>query len=189
MKTIRTFIAAELDTPVREGLLRIQEDLKTCGADVKWTAPGQMHLTLKFLGETLVKKIAPLTESLSDHLRDIPAFAVSVTHLGGFPDIRAPRIIWAGFDAAGAQKAAELACAVETSVNLVGIPKEKRPYTAHLTLGRSRSATGNKELSAKLGTLTLTPPLSQTFRSVHFIQSTLTPSGPRYEILASFSLK
>ena len=54
---MRIFIAIELPPNTKEALARLQERLKTAGADVKWVRPHNIHLTLKFLGEANEKKL------------------------------------------------------------------------------------------------------------------------------------
>ena len=188
MKTIRTFIAAQLDDNVRQQLSVIQDQLKTARADVKWTVPEHIHLTLKFLGDTLMKKVKPIADGLPEMLREISVFPMTVTHWGGFPDLDAPRVIWAGLDADASQKATILAEKIETGLHQFGLPKEKRPFSAHLTLGRVRSKRGCNELIRQFSSLTINPPIHQTIRTISFFQSTLTPSGSHYEILATCHL-
>jgi 2'-5' RNA ligase len=189
MKTIRTFIAAQLDENVHQQLSAIQDQLKRANADVKWTAPEHIHLTLQFLGDTLVKKIKPITDALPEMLKDIPAFPMTVTHLGGFPDLKKPRVIWAGLDEEAQQNATILTKKIETGLNQLGFPKEKRPYSAHLTLGRVRSQRNGKKLLQQLSSLTIQPPIHQTIRTISFFQSTLTSAGPHYEILTTCHLE
>ena len=51
LRRVRTFIAVELAPGVKHRASELIKKLKPTQADVKWVAPSQMHLTLKFLGE------------------------------------------------------------------------------------------------------------------------------------------
>ena len=58
---LRLFIAIELDKSLKESLKSLQGDLKKCGADVRWVKPENIHLTLKFLGETSPESVARIS--------------------------------------------------------------------------------------------------------------------------------
>ncbi len=57
MPPIRSFIAIELPTETRSGLERITGTLKASAGDVRWVKTGDIHLTLKFLGDVEEERI------------------------------------------------------------------------------------------------------------------------------------
>jgi RNA 2',3'-cyclic 3'-phosphodiesterase len=72
--TIRAFIAVELTTEIKRQLGKLQEQLKTSRADVKWVAPDNIHLTLKFLGQVPEEKLPAMHEALTELLRNHSPF-------------------------------------------------------------------------------------------------------------------
>ncbi|WP_022661148.1 RNA 2',3'-cyclic phosphodiesterase [Paucidesulfovibrio longus] len=122
-------VSAELLQRLREpgGPLR--------GARVSCPPPEKQHLTLKFLGDTPGGRIESVLAVLG--AVDFTPFALSLADAGFFPDMTRPRVLWAGV-AQGAARLAALAARVNEALAPLGFAPEKRPYRAHLTLGRVR---------------------------------------------------
>ena len=93
---LRCFIAISLPEELKAKISGIQEKLKAAGADVSWTRPEGMHLTLKFFGEIEDKRIPKIEKALDTAVDGISAFSLSVSGMGTFPDMRRPRVIWIG---------------------------------------------------------------------------------------------
>jgi len=178
---MRTFIAIELSEEMHDALAQIQKRLRYSGADVKWVATGNIHLTLKFLGE--------ISEETSDTVRSIldkiaastKPFEISLHNIGAFPKIDYPRVIWAGIDK-GSKESAILANSIDKELSNIGFDKETRPFAAHLTLGRVRSAKNKEALKEKMLTTSLQENsiVTQTAGSIILFKSTLTPTGSIY---------
>lgn len=184
---MRTFIAVELDKPVKESLSRLQAELKESGADVKWVFPADIHLTLKFLGEVREEKIPEIIQALKEIARSLNSFCAEINTIGAFPDTRSPRVIWAGIEQ-GKENLSRLAGLIEDALERLGFPKEERKFSAHITIGRVRSPKNKAALSEAMQQLKFDA-LSQTVKSVILFKSTLTPKGPIYEKLAEENLK
>lgn len=79
---------------MRDNLMRVEEELTQTRADVKLVERENLHFTVKFLGE--------IPESMVDEVdRRVRTLAlqrveVTVSGLGAFPDVRHPRVVWAG---------------------------------------------------------------------------------------------
>lgn len=132
---IRTFIAAEIPSRIREALSRDMVFLKSAAPLVKWVKPDNLHLTLRFLGDVKENDLEELFDALADAVASQPAFPLLIRGIGAFPNWRHPRVVWAGC-AEGAEEAASLAASVESACVSLGYEKEKRPFRPHLTLGR-----------------------------------------------------
>lgn len=185
-ETLRTFIAVELSEEIRAVLEDIQGRLKIFHADIKWVEPSNIHLTLKFLGDVQLKDIPLLTETLRPALKEITPIPTELTELGAFPDLRHPRVLWAGLrDEDG--RIAQLADAIETALGKIGYKKEQRDFKAHVTLGRVRSLKNIAPLVKGLQEYRLPPKTAQVIAGITLFKSTLTPSGPIYEILEKFN--
>lgn len=188
---MRTFIAIALDEKSRQFLSGIQQQLKSCGADVKWVEPHNIHVTLKFLGEIdedVVSRIKPMLNSLASKFG---AFRARISSIGAFPRLSSPRVIWAAMEE-GAQEIKQIAAALEQETEGLGIPREKRPFSSHITIGRTRSGLNMMRLVQRLKDISGGLPgggIEFTANRITLFKSTLSPSGPTYEPLHEAYLK
>jgi RNA 2',3'-cyclic 3'-phosphodiesterase len=187
-ETIRAFIAIELDKPVQEALSQIQGQLKKSQADVKWVAPQNIHLTLKFLGDVLSDKREDLRQILPEVLSNISGFELEINQLGAFPKIQRPRVVWVGITK-NADKVKEIATLLEEKLQTLGLEREDREFSAHITLGRVRSPKNLNHLGQAMENCKILKPLKQAVKNVTLFQSTLTPQGPIYTPLLLVPLK
>lgn len=188
---VRAFIAIELPKVIREKLAEIQDELKKSRADVKWVDPGNIHLTLKFLGERDDKKIREIGEVLEEVAAKTDAYAIRLSALGAFPRVESPRVLWVGLDTGEAQTK-DIADKLESGIALLGIPKEDRPFSSHITIGRTRSGENIAQLSGLLEALEKKPQeynLGFEVKKITLYKSTLTPAGPVYAPIKEVSLK
>jgi RNA 2',3'-cyclic 3'-phosphodiesterase len=186
-ESLRTFIAVELNSSLREALARIQKELKSSGADAKWVKPENIHLTLKFLGAIPLDKIETINRVLQDIADQFPAFAISLSQLGAFPKIEFPRVIWIDLKE-GKETLERLAKEIEAKLSSLGFPPEDRAFQTHITLARIKSAQNRLNLVKQLKE-TDVPALNQKIDKITFFKSTLTPKGPVYEVLKEIILK
>jgi len=137
-QTVRTFIAIALPEEVQEYLGRWQERLKAAGANVKWTRPEQIHLTLAFLGNVPAEELDALAEAVRGAVAGFGPLRLRATGTGQFPPGGRPRVLWVGVraeagDLMGLQQALARAAAPFAE------KQDRRAYHPHLTLGRVRT--------------------------------------------------
>lgn len=187
---MRTFIAIELPQEIKDFLSRLQTELKATQADVKWVAPENIHLTLKFLGEIDDKKLTQIIEIIDDTAKGKDKFRICISSLGAFPKIDFPRVIWVGIET-GDKEIKEIAGGLEEKIAKTGIPKEDRPFSSHITIGRTRSTLNREKLVGYLKNKSELGGEKLEFyvTKVTLFKSTLTPKGPLYEALKEASLK
>lgn len=188
---MRTFIAIELPTSIKDSLSGLQEKLKISGADVKWVQPHNIHLTLKFLGEINDKKLDKIISILEEIAKDKDPFRIRISSLGAFPKMNFPRVIWVGVDK-GDNQTKEMAKALEEKITKLGIPKEDRSFSTHITIGRTRSTLNRERLVEALSSLANKldeENLEFAVTKITLFKSTITPKGPIYEILKETNLK
>ncbi len=188
---MRTFIAIELPKEIKDSLGNIQEQLKKSGADVKWVSPRNIHLTLKFLGEIDDTKLSKINKIIEDVAGDKNSFQVRISSIGAFPKINFPRVIWIGIDR-GDNETKVMAEELEEKIAKLGIPREDRPFSSHITIGRTRSTLNRENLAQDLETLqsaAIMGGLEFTVKRITLFKSTLTPKGPIYEVLKEANLK
>lgn len=184
---MRAFIAIALPELVRTSLANLQRELAQSGADVKWVSPAQLHLTLKFLDE-ITEEERQAVEALLGRLavREAP-FILGLAELGAFPSVSAPRVVWVGLSE-GADAVMRIAQAIEDEGRTIGLRREARPLSPHLTLGRVRSPRGRQGLSRLLRETRWESPLPWRVSSLTLYQSVLRPDGPQHTILAEIPL-
>ncbi len=188
----RLFVAGELSASVREALASVQEDLRRRAGEarVRWTRPEGIHLTLKFLGEVASERLAVLAAALGRALAGQPALRLRLAGLGSFGGARRLRVIWVGL-AGDLEPLARLAVAVDAALAGEGFPREKRPFSPHLTLGRVADGVRPEARVRLHEVLEAAPPppaMPVHLARVCLMQSTLGPGGARYAALESFSL-
>lgn len=185
---MRAFIAVTLPEEIRRALSALQQALAGAGADVKWVAPHHLHVTLRFLGEITDDQRQAVEEMLRRVAGGVAPFEVRLVGVGAFPSVAAPRVVWVGI-VEGREALSQLADAIERERAPIGLLDEARPFAAHVTLGRVRSPRRRQTLSERLTTLTWDAPPAWRVASLTLYQSTLTPSGPTYTVLATVPLK
>jgi 2'-5' RNA ligase len=187
MPTVRTFIAIELDDELRENLGRLQARLRDrlSPRSVRWVRPEDIHLTLKFLGDTPQEKLEEIQAALARAAMEVAPFTITVGGLGCFPNPRRPRVVWVGLqEVTGRLK--QLRDAVEEGVAPLGFPTEKRAFSPHLTLGRVQRHASKSEVreigelvtGTQIGTID-----EMAVGAVSYIKSDLRPIGAVYTML------
>jgi 2'-5' RNA ligase len=183
---MRLFVAVNLPADLRERLAAVQDRLRGAQADVSWVRAENIHATLKFLGETEEKRLDRIRPALLEVARGRAPFPIRLSGLGSFGG-RVPRVVWVGVEA-GAEPLSGLAKDVEAAMAHLGFPKEKRGFSAHLTLGRVRSPRNAAALLAALGEADAGPFGTVEVTQFELMQSELHPTGSVYTVLAEFSL-
>jgi 2'-5' RNA ligase len=192
MSVIRAFIAIDLTPEIRQRMDQVVGQLKSQleGVPVRWVPAGNIHLTLKFLGDVSQTNLEILQNILQAEVGNYHPFEISVGGLGAFPGIRHPRVVWIGVEAP--PDLLNLQRSVETAMARLGYAREDRPFSAHLTLGRvSRNATardthaiGEALEKTKVGFLGVAQ-----VNFIHLYRSDLKPSGAVYSRIYSTPLK
>ncbi|MFZ0480196.1 MAG: RNA 2',3'-cyclic phosphodiesterase [Terriglobales bacterium] len=133
---MRIFIGIDLDDEIRAKIARFIEGVSGFAPEARWVRPESLHVTLKFIGEQNPEQVAAITQ----RLRQIasPATEINVSRFGFFPTAKAPRVFWIGIHAG--PQLAQLAGNIDASVAELGIPREERAFSPHLTLARAGSA-------------------------------------------------
>ena len=93
---MRTFIAIELPEEIQAAIAALQDELRLARAEVSWTKPENIHLTLKFLGEAEEQLIAQVTSACLETAAATAPFTLHVEEAGAFPNASRPRVLWVG---------------------------------------------------------------------------------------------
>ena len=178
MSAIRLFIAVELPDDVQRLLGSGVHELAATRADVKWSRPGSMHLTLKFLGDTEEGEVPALEQALDAAAAASRPCMATLGSLGAFPDLRYPRVLWIGLDEPSGELVA-LQKRIEEATRYLVEP-DPRGFESHLTLGRVRSNRHGRELAELMQGYRLESKLAIPVREIVLIRSVLDRSGPTY---------
>ncbi len=191
MNAIRSFIALDLDASVQAKLgFTIQKIKPAVGNNIRWVTEKNIHITLKFLGDTSPANLESFKSIIDTEANRIRPFDIKIGNLGAFPTLRKPRVIWVGLDAPAELHTLQRAIDMET--NRLGYPSEDRPFSPHLTLGRISQHALPEEIH-RIGDFLATSQISvdtvaQILKVVLF-RSDLLPGGPVYTPLHIANLK
>jgi 2'-5' RNA ligase len=189
-EVIRSFIAIELPGKLVKQLKDFQAGLKSPAHPVKWVDPGSIHLTLKFLGDVEAGRLAAVKDETAIAVGSSRRFHLVTAGTGFFPDPGRPRVFWLGLEG-DIDAMVTLHKAIDEAMSKLGYAREKRPFTAHLTLARLReesSIDGKMEFARKVKAQVFKPPCNIEVKSVALMRSRLTPRGAIYTRLAEFGL-
>ena len=176
---IRTFIAIDLPEATRQGLAAAQEQLKQCGAGVRWVKPSSIHLTLKFLGNIQAALVEEIALAVAQEIRDQPPITLRPAGLGAFPSRRKPRVIWIGLEGE-VQRLNGIQARVENALEPLGFVREKRDFRPHLTIGRVKDRRRLQSLVDAMATLDMEPFNSFDADEIILYKSDLRPTGAIY---------
>jgi 2'-5' RNA ligase len=186
--SVRTFVAVHIPDSVRRDIGALVDGLRPfSGSDVKWVRPESLHLTLKFLGDVEQERIGAVADAIEKAVSGQAAFDLVLGGTGAFPNPRRPNVLWIGVPR-GAEPLASLAGAVETALAELGFEREKRPFSAHLTVGRVRPP-GNAGKTVERMTETGFECDSFRIDAVQLMKSDLQRSGAVYTTLRTLKLQ
>jgi len=182
----RAFVAIDINEAVRQKLIAIQQQLATTGAQLKLVEPGNIHVTMKFLGDVPSDKISAVADALRVAASGAQSFDINVRGIGVFPNLRYIRVVWAGV-VDGRDAVIALQRNIDRELQKLGFSPE-HDFVPHLTLARVKTAKHKEQLvsfSKEMSDMEFGVTRAQ---AVELKQSTLTPKGPIYSTLASIEL-
>jgi RNA 2',3'-cyclic 3'-phosphodiesterase len=184
---VRCFIAVNLPDETKKTLENVISELKKTEADVRWVNAGNIHLTLKFLGNTAVSQIPAMTDALSKKLSHYNAFYITIADIGCFPSEKRPRVIWVGI------KDSDVLTNIKKDVDAVltgfAFAPEVRFFSPHLTIGRVRSMKKVAELMKHFADFKRSDFGRVEVSAIHIMKSELKPAGAEYCSLGRIPLE
>ncbi len=183
---IRTFIAIDVPTEVKDHIARVQNELRNVsGAKASWSRLEGIHLTLKFLGDVEKERLSEINEAVQDAASGIRRFELTTAIPGGFPNLARPRVLWWGLK--GSKPLMILHKQIDQNLAQIGFPAERKKFHAHLTVGRVKYIDRNSDLIERFEDCEWDP-ISWTVEHVNVMSSQLKPSGAVYRVMASIPL-
>jgi RNA 2',3'-cyclic 3'-phosphodiesterase len=184
---MRTFIGVKIKPEAL--LLQKMADLKKelSEEQIKWVDEQNLHLTLKFLGETSEEQVTQIKDMLAEFASLQPTVSFIVSGFGYFKSRGMPRVLFA--DIHNGEALQQLAEGIETLLVPLGYNKETRPFNPHLTLARIKFLKNKKQFYQAVDAHHYVSSEQVTINEFIFFQSHLTPEGPEYRELAKWGLK
>ena len=188
---MRCFIAIDIDEQIRKALANLQNELRGKAdikkSDVKWVNPGNIHLTLKFLGEIKDEQVVDVCNIAGEVTSRHKSFELDIQSVGYFGG-RSARVLWVGAGQ-NCDNLLQLQEDLDRQLDSAGWPREARKFSGHLTLCRIRNTKAGIKLARiteeykdyKLGTIPVD--------SLSVFESRLTPQGPIYTVLGHYRLQ
>src|SRR5262249_35834170 len=142
---MRIFVGLDIEEEIRVQISRFISEVRHLAPDVRWVKPESLHVTLKFIGEKPDASVKQVEKSLASV--SAMAFNVSFRGAGFFPTAKSARVFWIGIEADPGL--ARLASNIEDALFAIGIPKDSRGFSPHLTLARMGAGAPGRQRSNK----------------------------------------
>ena len=130
------FFALELSSEARQTVHESAEQWRSLVKHSSWYDPADYHITLKFLGDVDEAEQPRLTAAAAPIAAETEPLMVQAASFGGFPNMRAPSVLWAGVQAN--RELDRLAARLEAAMVGLGLRTERRRYQPHITVARCR---------------------------------------------------
>jgi RNA 2',3'-cyclic 3'-phosphodiesterase len=156
----------------------LQDSLREIDAQISWTRPSNIHLTLKFLGGVTASRLERVKDAVERAAKGVKPFEIEVNGTGCFPSPRSPRVLWVGITRVP-EDLQSLYEKLEDQLSGVGFEREKRKFSPHLTIGRIRTPHNASRVADSLIATTFAP---EQFHASEIIvmRSDLKPTGSIY---------
>lgn len=194
---MRLFVAADVEPDAQEALARtealVREALGRDASSYRFVRAEQLHLTVVFLGTTTPRQAASFVDALTPSFAE-PAFRLLFTHLGAFPPMGRPKVVFARPDRSGdvpirALRTEVIRRLVRAAIDhpSPALPTDDGGFHPHVTLARARRGHGRASDRQVVESIALR--VSVRIASVTLFESSLRPDGPpRYRALARAEL-
>jgi 2'-5' RNA ligase len=184
MSTFRGFIAIDIEATPQ--ITTYEKEIAKTGADVKLVEPGNIHITVKFLGDTDEYHIDAIEQSMKESVCAIKPFPITLKGTGVFPNRNYMKVLWIGIMDEG--NIGTIAHAIDEKLEPLGFKKENRGFSPHLTVGRVKTARNKDQLLKVIENYKTVEFTIQKVQSITLKKSELTPKGPIYSTLREVPL-
>jgi RNA 2',3'-cyclic 3'-phosphodiesterase len=182
----RTFVALLIPSAWAEYLGAIAERLREGASGLSWVKPGNVHVTVRFLGDLGDSGVKRACDSVVRSASPLEAPLARLGGLGGFPSLARPRVLFVGLSE-GEEAVRTLGSAVNDGLRRAGFGPPEKPFHPHMTLARVRE--GARGLDAIRNAVLASPPPAEPLERICVMKSELHPSGSRYTALTEVRLR
>ena len=185
-RLLRTFISVTLPKKIVSLSEMLQTTVISKKDNIKWVNPGNIHLTLKFLGHTPFEAANEINEALEKMVVNHSGMELNINETGCFPKIERPRVLWLGVGGQVSQLQGFVAD-LNNKLEKLGFPLDENEYIPHITLARIKyPPKDTPDISNFINTSY--EPIKFNINRIRFISSELFPNGPIYSILGTHFL-
>lgn len=183
----RLFIAIDIPEYVKKYIYKITSNLFKGDKDIKIVSYSNIHITLKFLGNTNLSKIEKIKQAVKKTADSFKNFSYEIKeNLGAFPTPENARVVFVEVGN-GAGNISNVYNKLEDNLSKIKIRKEKRKFIPHLTVARIK---GRKNVGDIIKKAKINHPISQMNCSkITLFESKLKPEGAEYIIIDEFGLE
>jgi RNA 2',3'-cyclic 3'-phosphodiesterase len=176
---VRLFVAVDVPASIKDAIdADVVEPLQALEG-AKWTRPQGRHLTLAFLGNVDDERVDDVAAALRGVHHD--PFEAAFDAVGGFPNVKRPRVLWVGIGN-GRERLASLAASVQVALEPLGFEPERRAFHPHFTLSRFPQPRAQSVPEVEV------PQTPFAVDAFCLFRSQLHPKGARYTVLERFTL-
>ncbi len=185
---MRLFLAIQLPDAAIEHLRRVQAHCRSFAPDAAYPRDVNLHLTVRFLGETPEEKLEKLKEMLRKTISG-GSIRLAASRLVTFPERAPARVLAAGVGGPNSEQLALFYASIERAVRGLGFPAEQKKFTPHVTLARLDRPLPLPAINQiERATLKSWPGPIFEVRRVYLMQSEPSAGGSKYRTVADFDL-
>ena len=185
----RLFLAIPIKTtdndfiPLLDGLKRQLAHEKR----INWVKPDNIHLTLKFIGNTPNEDVPKIIDSVGEMLRNHKSFTMDFNHTGIFGSRYAPRVLWLGMQNTP-QELYDLEEDTLSAFDKIGYLRDRQNFVPHITLGRIKELCEKQYFQKIVAGIEQKSYIKQEVNEIILFQSFLRPEGAVYKEIKKFRM-
>ncbi len=184
----RIFLAIDIPEKIKEQINNFNEELKKLGVVANFVEKENLHINLKFFGDTEKKEKERINEKIKEVSENFNSFQLKAKDIDVFPNMNHIKVVWVGVEDKK-DNLSNLQKELENEFEKIGIKKENRKFVPHITLCRIKSGKNIEKIikairenkNKDFGTFAV--------ENINLIKSELSPKGPTYIIEKTFELK
>ena len=185
-KISRTFISIPVPNEVQTKKNMLYTTLERCPSKINWVKNKQLHITVKYLGNTPETAYSKIIDSLSDITKSINPFEVFIKGTGCFPSFKRPKVLWMGVNG-DLDSLSNLFLKVEKTLEPLGFSIDNQEYVPHITIAKIKYPQKYTPDISEFSNSYYDPIVFNVDR-VQFLSSELLSSGAVHSLLKSFPL-
>lgn len=188
-KMKRLFLAIPIKTtdndfiPLFDGLKRQLAHEKR----INWVKPHNIHLTLKFIGDTPNEDIPKIIDAVDEMLKNHKSFTMDFNRTGIFGSRYAPRVLWLGFNDTP-QELYDLEDDTLSTFDKLGYLRDRQNFVPHITLGRIKELCEKQYFQKIVSGIEQKSYIKQEVNEIILFQSMLRPEGAVYKEIKKFKI-
>ncbi|MCF8302394.1 MAG: RNA 2',3'-cyclic phosphodiesterase [Bacteroidales bacterium] len=153
---------------------------------IKWVDPENVHLTLKFFGETNEDLIPDIIEQLDDAAQLASPFSLHIHDVGIFGSSYKPRVIW--FNIEEEEQLQALAKNIQDNLKTLGYEPDRQNFVPHLTIGRIKHLKDRHFFQKRIDEHKEKSIQHVDVNEFYLMESILRSQGPLYKVVEKFTL-